>query len=197
MRFRHETRCVREFVVSVVSAVSLKTPQTPRTLSHISFHAEISWDLTNRHHILVSVNSDHEIVVSISHHFYIISVANRSQKIANLWKPVTSLIMVRFSIRKKFWKALGVLYQSVVSISQISRDFGMKRDVWESSWWPQTPRTLLHISFHAEISWDFTKRHHILVSVNSDHEIVVSISLNSHEISFYVMWLTYQPIRML
>ena len=25
--------------------------------------------------------------------------------------PVTSLIMVRFSIRKKFWKPLGLLYQ--------------------------------------------------------------------------------------
>ena len=70
----------------------------------------------------------------IFHHFYIISVANRSQKIANLWKPVTSLIMVRFSIREKFWKACGVLYQSVVSISQISWDFGMKLDVRESSW---------------------------------------------------------------
>ena len=70
----------------------------------------------------------------IFHHFYIISVANRSQKIANLWKPVTSLIMVRFSIREKFWKARGVLYQSVVSISQISWDFSMKQDVRESSW---------------------------------------------------------------
>ena len=67
----------------------------------------------------------------IFHHFYIISVANRSQKIANLWKPVTSLIMVQFSIRKKFWKALGLLYQTVVSISQISWDFGMKQDVRE------------------------------------------------------------------
>ena len=28
--------------------------------------------------------------------------------------PVTSLIMVRFSIRKKFWKALGLLYQMTV-----------------------------------------------------------------------------------
>ena len=70
----------------------------------------------------------------IFHHFYIISVVNRSRKIANLWKPVTSLIMVRFSIRKKFWKARGVLYQPMVSFSQISRDFGMNRDVWESSW---------------------------------------------------------------
>ena len=53
----------------------------------------------------------------IFHHFYIISVANRSQKITNLWKPVTSLIMVRFSIREKVWKALGVLYLPVVSIT--------------------------------------------------------------------------------
>ena len=28
--------------------------------------------------------------------------------------PVTSLIMVRFSIRKKFWKALDLLYQMAV-----------------------------------------------------------------------------------
>ena len=28
--------------------------------------------------------------------------------------PVTSLIMVRFSIRKKFWKALDLLYQMMV-----------------------------------------------------------------------------------
>ena len=28
--------------------------------------------------------------------------------------PVTSLIMIRFSIRKKFWKALGLLYQMAV-----------------------------------------------------------------------------------
>ena len=28
--------------------------------------------------------------------------------------PVTSLIMVQFSIRKKFWKALGLLYQLTV-----------------------------------------------------------------------------------
>ena len=38
----------------------------------------------------------------------------RSRKITNLWKPVTSLIMVRFSIRKKFWKAHGLLYLFVV-----------------------------------------------------------------------------------
>ena len=50
----------------------------------------------------------------IPHHFQITSVANWSQKLTNLWKPVTSLIMVWFSIRKKFWKALGLLYQLVL-----------------------------------------------------------------------------------
>ena len=51
----------------------------------------------------------------------------------------------------------------------------------------KTPQHLPHISFHVDISRDLAKRHHIVVSVNSDHDIVVSISLNSHEISFYVM----------
>ena len=50
----------------------------------------------------------------IPHHFQITSVANWSRKVTNLWKPITSLIMVRFSIRKKFWKALGLLYQLVL-----------------------------------------------------------------------------------
>ena len=50
----------------------------------------------------------------IPHHFQTTSVANWSRKLTNLWKPVTSLIMVRFSIRKKFWKALGLLYQLVL-----------------------------------------------------------------------------------
>ena len=70
----------------------------------------------------------------IFHHFYIISNANRSWKLANLWKPVTSLIMVWFLIREKFWKALGLLYQFVVSISHISWDFSMKQDVRENLW---------------------------------------------------------------
>ena len=47
------------------------------------------------------------------HHFHVISFAIRSQKITNLWKPVTSLIMVQFSIWKKFWKALDLFYQLV------------------------------------------------------------------------------------
>ena len=45
------------------------------------------------------------------HHFQITSVAIRSRKIAKLWKPVTSLLMVRFSICKRFWQALGLFYQ--------------------------------------------------------------------------------------
>ena len=46
------------------------------------------------------------------------------KKVTNLSKPVTSLIMVQFSIWKKFWKALDLLYQMVVvSISEVSRDF--------------------------------------------------------------------------
>ena len=77
---------------------------------------------------------------------------------------------------------------SVVSFSQFSRDFDMKRDVQENSSCPlKTPQHLLHISFHAEIFKDLAKRHHIVVSINSDHDIVVSINLNSHEISFYIM----------
>ena len=38
-------------------------------------------------------------------------------KMTNLWMPVTSLIMVRFSICKKFWKALGLLYQMTVEMT--------------------------------------------------------------------------------
>ena len=39
--------------------------------------------------------------------------------------PVTSLIMVRFSIRKKFWKALDLLYQMAVETT------GKRRKRWE------------------------------------------------------------------
>ena len=48
------------------------------------------------------------------YHFRVTSVVIRSRKVTNLWKPVTSLIMVWFSIRKKFWKALDLLYLFVV-----------------------------------------------------------------------------------
>ena len=55
---------------------------------------------------------------------------------------------------------------SVVSFTQISRDFRGKRDVRESSWclWCplllKTPQSLPHISFPPEISRDLTKGHH-------------------------------------
>ena len=42
MRFQHETRCARDFMVSI----------SPNLL-HISFHPKISWDLTNRHYRLI------------------------------------------------------------------------------------------------------------------------------------------------
>ena len=67
---------------------------------------------------------------------YVTSVAIRSWKMTNLWMPVTSLIMVRFSIRKKFWKALGLLYQMLVKIT------GKQWKWWGKprKWWgkPQT-----------------------------------------------------------
>ena len=77
-----------------------------------SFHVDTMW-VPHGHHV-VFMWTPHGLHVTDFHHFHITSVANRSWKIANLWKPVTSLIMVRFSIRKKFWKALGVLYQLVL-----------------------------------------------------------------------------------
>ena len=123
------------------------------------FHMDTMWFLCGHHMVSMWL---------IFHHFYIISVVDRSRKIANLWKPVTSLIMVRFSIREKFWKALGLLYLHVVSISQISHlawKEMCKRirgvcGVCGVLKTPQTPQNLSHISFHAEISQDFTKRHH-------------------------------------
>ena len=48
-------------------------------------------------------------------------------KMTNLWMPVTSLIMVRFSIRKKFWKALDLLYQMAVETT------GKRRKWWEET----------------------------------------------------------------
>ena len=47
--------------------------------------------------------------------------------------PVTPLIMVRFSIHKKFWKALGLLYQMTVETTGKRR--GKQRKQWGK---PQT-----------------------------------------------------------
>ena len=62
------------------------------------------------------------------------SVAIRSWKMTNLWMPVTSLIMVWFSIRKKFWKALDLLYQVTV---ETTRKQWKQRKWWEKQqkWW--------------------------------------------------------------
>ena len=46
----------------------------------------------------------------------------RSWIMKKLWKPVTSLIMVRFSIQKKFWKALDLFYH-FLSFPVVSRRF--------------------------------------------------------------------------
>ena len=63
------------------------------------------------------------------HHFQINSVAIRSRKITNLWKPITFLIMIQFSIYKRFWKALDLLYQLVVFLCHFPL-----RDPWGK--WP-------------------------------------------------------------
>ena len=67
------------------------------------------------HHV-VSMWTPHGFHVT---DFYITSVANRSLKIANLWMPLTSLIMVQFSICKMFLKALDLLYQVVLFLCHL------------------------------------------------------------------------------
>ena len=61
-------------------------------------------------------------------------------KMTNLWMPVTSLIMVRFSIRKKFWKALDLLYHMTVETT--GKRWG-KQQKWRAKWRKQRgkPRT--------------------------------------------------------
>ena len=75
------------------------------------FHVDTMW-FWHGHHV-VSMCTPHGFHVTDFHHFYITSFANRSWKIANLWRPVTSLIMIKFSICKNFWKALDLFYQLV------------------------------------------------------------------------------------
>ena len=50
--------------------------------------------------------------------------------------PVTSLIMVQFSIRKKFWKALGLLYQ--MTVETMGNDGGNDGKTTEMPGEPQT-----------------------------------------------------------
>ena len=69
---------------------------------------------------------------------YVTSVAIRSWKMTNLWMPVTSLIMVRFSIRKKFWKTLGLLYQTTIEMTgKWWKQWGKWWKQWEK-WWGET-----------------------------------------------------------
>ena len=58
-----------------------------------------------------------------------LSVNLNHLKMTNLWMPVTSLIMVRFSIRKKFWKALGLLYQ--MTVETIGKWWGKQQGKWQ------------------------------------------------------------------
>ena len=60
-----------------------------------------------------------------------------NKKMTNLWKTVTSLIMVRFSIREKFWKALDLLYQitlfkpkSHILFYPKSHEISLKQSFW-------------------------------------------------------------------
>ena len=43
--------------------------------------------------------------------------------------PVTSLIMVRFSIRKKFWKALDLLYQMAVETEMTGKRWKRREEM--------------------------------------------------------------------
>ena len=57
--------------------------------------------------------------------------------------PVTSLIMVQFSIRKKFWKALGLLYQMIVKTTGKRRKRREKRRKRRGK--PQSLQLLLEV----------------------------------------------------
>ena len=131
MRFRHETRYASEFVVSI------DTTDTTNSLAHLVSCWKIMW-CPHRHHVVCMLTAccfhvdttwftrctlhgfshmdtmwflcGHHMnsMWLIFHHFYVISVANRSQNIANLWKPVTS----RFSIQSA--KSFGKLVVSSI-----------------------------------------------------------------------------------
>ena len=134
MRFEHETRNAGDFMVKM----GLWTPQTPQTLSHISFHAEISRDLTYRHHNVVSFRH-HELSHTSRFISFLISCQNPPQSDRGdqeLSKTFCGL---------KIGPLLRKLQASKIGI------------------FSQTPQILLHIIFHAEISWDLTNRHHRLI----------------------------------
>ena len=72
-------------------------------------HMVSRWKSYGDHMDTTCIPCGHEDIIS-----YVTSDAIRSRKITNIWMPVTSLILVWFSIRKKFWKALDILYQIMV-----------------------------------------------------------------------------------
>ena len=78
-------------------------------------HMVPTWKSCGDHMDTTCIPCGHQDMIS-----YVTSVAIRSRKITNLWMPVTSLIIVRFSICKKFWKALGLglswFYQMVMFV---------------------------------------------------------------------------------
>ena len=144
---------------------------TPQTLSHILFHAEILQEL-------LMDTTGLWTPWAYGHHG-LMDTTNSLAHLVSCW----NLARIAYGHHG--------LMDTTNSLAHLVSCWNLMRIcLW-------TPQILSHILFLAEILWDFTKRHHIVVSVNSDHDIVVSISLNSHKISFYVMWLTYQPIRML
>ena len=117
----------------------------------------------------------------------------------NLWNPVTSLIMVQFSIHKKFWKALDLLYQLVVYLcnfpfSQIS----LQSHVTTLNQPIRSLESQKSTSSRQNL-WDFVRFHSnffphlkskafrtallkIVVSVNWQH------SFSAHVISCYFRW---------
>ena len=81
-----------------------------------SVHLETTWCPHGNHVVSTYCPCRYQFSTNF-HHFHVTSVDNRSWKMTKLWKPVTSLIMVWFSICKMFWKAHGLLYHFVVSFS--------------------------------------------------------------------------------
>ena len=77
------------------------------------------------------------------HHFHVTSVAIRSQKMMNLWKPVTSLIMVRFSIREKVLKSSWSPLSAGIGFMSCAHVYTMLSCTFQSN---LTPKSCDHVS---------------------------------------------------
>ena len=73
-------------------------------------HMVPTWKSCGDHMDITCIPCGHQDMIC-----YVTWVAIRIRKITNLWMPVTSLIIVWFSIHEKFWKALSLFYQMVIS----------------------------------------------------------------------------------